>query len=146
MLAAKPLNADSAPYTRRSCCYTPVILEMLQADLVIICWVFSNLLLDNMLVFLFCAFLIYLLLDMLVFFVLCKSALFSASRMGKSLLLLQMHQMPPDHLPHKTPLNNRRFSEQKAMYFYLCSVFPTHPPRRRPKSKQLVFNRLMLGS
>ena len=65
MLAAWPLSANSAPYMRRSCCYAPAILEMLQADLVML-------------------FFSYLLLDMLSFF-LCKSALFSASRMGKSL-------------------------------------------------------------
>ena len=49
---------------RRSCCYAPDILEMLQADLVMLFF--------------------YLLLDMLIFFW-CKSALRSARRMGKGL-------------------------------------------------------------
>ena len=34
MLVAQPLPADST-HMRRSCCYAPDILEMLQADLVI---------------------------------------------------------------------------------------------------------------
>ena len=55
---------------RRSCCYASDILEMLQADLVMF---FFNTLLD-----------VYMLV-----FVLRKSALFSASRMGKGLRCAQ---------------------------------------------------------
>ena len=50
---------------RCSCCYDPDILEMLQVDLVMLFF--------------------YLLLDILGVF-LCKSALCSASRMGKGLV------------------------------------------------------------